>query len=180
MARMRREAAAAIRHRGEQFKTLIDRAPLGVFLLDADLRIREVNPIALPAFGDLPGGVVGRDFAEVMSLIWDKPYADEVAGIFQHTLRTGEPYYAPERAEFRIDRRITEFYEWRVDRILLPDGRHGVVCYFRDISTQVIARRAIEESREALREADRRKDEFLAMLAHELRGPLAPLRTCSR
>src|SRR5207237_5748402 len=29
---------------------------------------------------------------------------------------------------------------------------------------------------EALREADRRKDEFLAMLAHELRNPLAPIR----
>ena len=31
----------------------------------------------------------------------------------------------------------------------------------------------------ALREADRRKDEFLAMLAHELRNPLAPIRTAA-
>jgi CheY-like chemotaxis protein len=52
---------------------------------------------------------------------------------------------------------------------MLPDGRFGVVCYFRDISAQVHAR-------EALREADRRKDEFLATLSHELRNPLAPLR----
>jgi signal transduction histidine kinase len=40
--------------------------------------------------------------------------------------------------------------------------------------------RLLEESRqaaEALREADRRKDEFLATLAHELRNPLAPIRT---
>ena len=29
-----------------------------------------------------------------------------------------------------------EFYEWRLDRITLPDGRFGVVCYFRDISEQ--------------------------------------------
>jgi signal transduction histidine kinase len=36
---------------------------------------------------------------------------------------------------------------------------------------------ALEASTEALREADRRKDEFLAMLAHELRNPLAPIRT---
>jgi len=35
---------------------------------------------------------------------------------------------------------------------------------------------AREQAVEALREADRRKDEFLAMLAHELRNPLAPLR----
>src|SRR5207237_8584743 len=32
---------------------------------------------------------------------------------------------------------------------------------------------------EALKEADRRKDEFLAMLAHELRNPLAPIRTAT-
>jgi CheY-like chemotaxis protein len=36
-----------------------------------------------------------------------------------------------------------------------------------------------KEMEEALREADRRKDEFLAMLAHELRNPLAPIRTAS-
>ena len=36
---------------------------------------------------------------------------------------------------------------------------------------------ALEASTEALKEADRRKDEFLAMLAHELRNPLAPIRT---
>ena len=36
---------------------------------------------------------------------------------------------------------------------------------------------ALRESEEALREADRRKDEFLATLAHELRNPLAPIRS---
>lgn len=38
------------------------------------------------------------------------------------------------------------------------------------------ARRVAESAAESLREADRRKDEFLAMLAHELRSPLAPIR----
>jgi hypothetical protein len=45
----------------------------------------------------------------------------------------------------------------------------GVVLVFRDVTER---RRAERE----LREADRRKDEFLAMLAHELRNPLAPIR----
>jgi signal transduction histidine kinase len=36
---------------------------------------------------------------------------------------------------------------------------------------------ALEDSTEALKQADRRKDEFIAMLAHELRNPLAPIRT---
>jgi hypothetical protein len=35
---------------------------------------------------------------------------------------------------------MVEVYEWQVHRIQQPDGRFGVVCYFRDISNQVSAR----------------------------------------
>ena len=176
LARLRREISAVVLNRSVQFETLLNQAPLGVYLVDADFKIREVNPVARPVFGDIPGGVIGCDFDEIMHILWEKDYADEVVGICRHTLETGEPYVAPERAERRADRGVTEYYEWRLDRIVLPDGRYGVVCYFRDISAQVLTRKAIEESREALREADRRKDEFIATLSHELRNPLAPLR----
>ena len=43
----------------------------------------------------------------------------------------------------------------------------------RKLNAEIVERRRAEA---ALREADRRKDEFLAMLAHELRNPLAPIR----
>ena len=49
-------------------------------------------------------------------------------------------------------------------------GRRIVLSIANDVTDQ----RAAEEK---LRDADRRKDEFLAMLAHELRNPLAPIRT---
>ena len=176
LAQQRREARAALEQRSAQFEALLNQAPLGVYLVDADFKIRQVNPVALPVFGNVPGGVVGRDFNEIIHILWERPYADEVAAIFRHTLETGEPYITPERAEYRADRGIMEYYEWRLHRIPLPDGRHGVVCYFRDISAQVHARLALEENRHALQEADRRKDEFLATLSHELRNPLAPLR----
>jgi PAS domain S-box-containing protein len=176
LAHLRHQAEQERRYRGEQFETLLTEAPLGVYLVDADFRIREVNPVAAPVFGDIPGGVVGRDFDEVIHVLWEKQYADEVARIFRHTLETGEPYITAERAALRVDRGIPEYYEWRLNRITLPDGRYGLVCYFRDISAQVLARKEIEESREALKEAARRKDEFLALLAHELRNPLAPIR----
>ncbi len=134
MARVRHEAAEALRLHAAQFEALINHAPLGVYLVDADFRIRAVNPVALPVFGDIPGGVEGRDFAEVIHILWEKEYADEIVNIFRRTLDTGESYIASGRTEFRLDRERTEHYEWRAERILLPDGRFGVVCYFRDIS----------------------------------------------
>jgi PAS domain S-box-containing protein len=46
----------------------------------------------------------------------------------------------------------------------------------RDVSDRKRAEEIRRQSEQALREADRRKDEFLALLAHELRNPLAPIR----
>ena len=164
-AEMHRRANEAL----AQFETLLNEAPLGVYLVDDEFRIAAVNPVALPVFGDIPD-LIGRDFDEVIHVLWPKAYADEIVQLFRHTLETGEPHIVPERIEERLDRRVTEFYEWQINRIPLPGSRQGVVCYFRDISKSVMAR-------EALREADSRKDEFLATLSHELRNPLAPLRS---
>ncbi|HWQ34298.1 MAG TPA: PAS domain S-box protein [Blastocatellia bacterium] len=146
----RRQTEEALRYAAAQFATLLNQSPLGVYLVDADFRIREVNPVARPVFGDIPN-LIGRDFDEVMHLLWPQEYADEIVRLFRHTLDTGESYFTPERAEFRIDRGVTEYYEWRIDRIPLPDGRNGVVCYFRDISAQVRAREVIRESEERYR-----------------------------
>lgn len=52
-------------------------------------------------------------------------------------------------------------------------GLQGIV---RDITERKQAEEDLRRMAEALREADRRKDEFLATLAHELRNPLAPIR----
>ncbi|HEX2676193.1 MAG TPA: histidine kinase dimerization/phospho-acceptor domain-containing protein, partial [Polyangiales bacterium] len=46
-----------------------------------------------------------------------------------------------------------------------------------DISDRRFAEDALRRSEQQLKESDRRKDEFLAVLAHELRNPLAPIRT---
>jgi PAS domain S-box-containing protein len=166
LARVRQEASEAVLVRTAQFETLLNNAPLGVYLVGGDFRIREVNPVALPVFGGIPD-LIGRDFDEVIHVLWPKASADQVVERFRHTLRTGEPFADPEYVADRRDRGARECYEWQIGRIRLSDG-YGVVCYFRDISSQVLAR-------EALQETDRRKDEFLAMLAHELRNPLAPL-----
>jgi signal transduction histidine kinase/ActR/RegA family two-component response regulator len=52
-----------------------------------------------------------------------------------------------------------------------------LVGLVEDISDRKFIEQALREREERLQESDRRKDEFLAMLAHELRNPLAPIRT---
>src|SRR6185436_14888953 len=53
----------------------------------------------------------------------------------------------------------------------------GLVVVFRDTTQQKKAHDQLIHLAAELSEADRRKDEFLATLAHELRNPLAPLRS---
>jgi len=62
---------------------------------------------------------------------------------------------------------------WVRDRGFPIEGRAGEIYRIARIS-QDVSDRKLSEHR--LREADRHKDEFLAMLAHELRNPLAPIR----
>ncbi|HEY0064449.1 MAG TPA: ATP-binding protein [Telluria sp.] len=58
---------------------------------------------------------------------------------------------------------------------VVPDS-DGRPHHIRGVSVDVSARKRAEES---LREASRHKDEFLAMLSHELRNPLAPIRSAA-
>jgi signal transduction histidine kinase len=79
----------------------------------------------------------------------------------------------------RRSERIEHYYEhygkW-LEIGASPVRTGGIAVYFRDSTERNVAEHALREREQALREADRRKDEFLATLAHELRNPLAPIR----
>ena len=65
---------------------------------------------------------------------------------------------------------------WLQVRATVVADNDGRPVYIRGVSIDVSARKRAEES---LREVSRHKDEFLAMLSHELRNPLAPIRSAA-
>jgi signal transduction histidine kinase len=168
LAQLRREAAAREQALRLEAEALLNAAPLGIYVVGADFKLRDVNPTASHAFRSIENPI-GRDFDEVIHSMRPQEYADEVVRIFRRVLQTGEVYVTSEEMEELSGRGPAEHYEWQVSRIPLPDGQFGAVCYFRNVSAHVQARIALET-------ADRQKNEFLAMLAHELRNPLAPIR----
>jgi two-component system CheB/CheR fusion protein len=61
----------------------------------------------------------------------------------------------------------------------LLEGEQGeFVCFILDLTSQKRLEEELRRRTDQLVETDRRKDEFLAMLGHELRNPLAPIRNC--
>jgi PAS domain S-box-containing protein len=75
--------------------------------------------------------------------------------------------------EYRIRRHDGEYHWFKTRGVPIRDDQ-GRIVYWFGTCTDI---EDVKRMEAALREADRRKNEFLATLAHELRNPLAPLRT---
>lgn len=126
-------AEEALRAAHDTFRHLVDNSPFGIYAVDADFRLMQVSAGAQKVFENVRP-LIGRDFSEVLRIIWPEPFATHVIGLFQHTLQTGEPYHAPGTVERRHDSDKVEAYDWKIERVTLPDGRWGVVCHFYDLS----------------------------------------------
>jgi PAS domain-containing protein len=129
----RQQAGAIIRQNAALFSALVELAPTGMYVVDGQFRLQQINARALPAFEKVEPKI-GRDFGAVMEILWGTEVGAQLAGIFRHTLDTGEPYRSPRFAEHRHDLNEDKAYEWETQRVTLPDGTHGVVCYFNDIT----------------------------------------------
>ncbi|MCY1064600.1 ATP-binding protein [Nannocystis sp. RBIL2] len=103
--------------------------------------------------------------------------------VWYESIRTGQPY----QVEYRFKSPPTGEYRWFLARALAVRDEAGRIVRWYGTSTDIhdaklteAALRASEERHralaEALQEADRRKDDFLATLSHELRNPLAPIK----
>jgi PAS domain S-box-containing protein len=146
----RRQDEEQLRRNHDTFYHLIQNNPFGVYVVDADFKLRQVSLGAQKVFSTVRP-LLGRDFAEVLRAIWVEPFATEAIDRFRKTLDTGEPYRAATVRERRRDIGEIEDYDWRIERVTLPDGRYGVVCYFYDLSERLRWEAALRESEEQLR-----------------------------
>jgi PAS domain S-box-containing protein len=127
---VRKQVEEDLRRRTEQFETLLNQTPLGVYLVDADLRIREANPLARTFFGDIPD-LLGRDIEQLTRLLWPDSHANELLKRVRHTLATGEMSVMSDLFDHSLGSKTTYRYRGSIHRILSDDGRPGAVCYFR-------------------------------------------------
>lgn len=82
--------------------------------------------------------------------------------------------------EFGPSEENEQVYDLRFNPVFDGQGRTiGAAHILRNVTEQVRVAQALRESEEMLRESDRRKDELLAMLGHELRNPLAAVRSAT-
>jgi PAS domain S-box-containing protein len=165
----RKAAEDRLRAAHDTFRHLVERSPFGLYTVDADFRLAQVSDGAQKVFENVRP-LHGRDFAEVLRLLWPEPFATEAIGRFRHTLATGEPYRSPTTVEVRADIGETEAYDWKIERLQMPDGRNGVVCHFYDLSER---QRYEERIRTLMREVNHRSKNMLALVLSIARQTVA-------
>ncbi len=124
----------------------------------AELRWDYLNEAAAQLFNQPAAVVIGSSISYVRPTGWDANLLlDRLAPLAKRTGR--------EAFDVRVEGDNGE--QWF--HVIAASLQGSVVAWFGDVTPRVRAEQALSE-------ADRRKDEFLATLAHELRNPLAPIR----
>ncbi|HTU93691.1 MAG TPA: response regulator [Gemmataceae bacterium] len=131
----------------------------------------------------LPGGVSGLElYRRIRAANLDVP-AILVTGLRQdelllQALRAGVRdfvFKTPEYLDYLLPAVERVLKQVSTERQLVESRAHAREALYRqhELEIEIVQRKRAEEM---LKEADRRKNEFLAMLSHELRNPLAPIR----
>jgi len=145
-----RQTQLALHHNQAMFSALVENAPFGIYVIDAEFRLQQINQGAKAVFSNIDP-LLGRDFAEILRILWQEPFATEAINHFRHTLASGESYYSPVIVERRANITEIQAYDWQIHRITLPTGGYGVVCYFYDLSAIKRTEAALYENEQLLR-----------------------------
>ena len=170
LARIRAELRAS----EIRFQTVLDASPAGLTLLAAerdeknrivDFRWVYLNRPAQEMIGKPLRELSGRRITEGSADTWEKT---ALFDSYVCAIETGAMQTVEAQSQGAGPSKRTYFN-------LVARFGDGVLVWFIDITAHKRTERVLQQQELALREADRRKDEFLAMLAHELRNPLAPI-----
>jgi PAS domain S-box-containing protein len=160
----RRLAEARLRESEEQFQTIADRAPAKIWITNAEGSCVYLSP-RWYAFS-------GRTPEQDLGLGWKETLHPDDKGRLEHLFGDA----AARRVGFGLDarfRRHDGVYRWMASSGNPRFDESGEFLGFVGVVVDIHERKVFEQE---LKEAGRRKDEFLATLAHELRNPLAPIR----
>jgi PAS domain S-box-containing protein len=162
-AQLARAAERAVRESEERFRIMADAAPVLMWISGADKLCTWFNKQWLEFVGRTMEQVVGNGWVDNVH----PDDAERCLGSYVAAFDARQPF----SMEYRI-RRHDGQYRWVLDRGIPRYESDGEFAGYIGSCVEITERKRIEES---AKEADRRKDEFLATLAHELRNPLAPI-----
>jgi two-component system, chemotaxis family, CheB/CheR fusion protein len=158
------EKVDALDSANSDLRNLFDSTQIATVFLDRHLIIRSFTPAVATLYNLIPSDQ-GRPLTDIVSRLAYEHLRRDVSQV----LLTLEPL---ERRVVRNDHAV--HYIMRILPYREPDSLvSGVLITFVDVTS-------IVQAEAALVEADIRKDVFLATLSHELRNPLAPIRTAAR
>ena len=168
-----RRDSARVRVSEERLATTLRSIGEGVIATDANGVVMVMNPVAEALTGWRASDAVRSHMDEVFRIVNEETRATVESPVGRVLREGGIVGLANHTLLLRRDGVETPIEDSAAPIVDHHGEVIGVVLVFRDATESRAAERAREE-------ADRRKDEFLAVLAHELRNPLAPIRQAAQ
>ncbi len=165
----RKRAEIRLRDSEIKYRRLFQTAKDGILILDSDSgKIIDANPFMSGLLGYEHDEFLGKELWEI-GLFKDVEANRES---YEELRRNG--YIRYDHLPLQSKNGLKSEVEF-VSNIYQMDHHEVVQCNIRDITERTRLERETREQAAALADLHRRKDEFLAMLSHELRNPLSPI-----
>lgn len=170
----RKRAETELRQAEERMRSVVDHVVDGIITIDEAGRVESFNPAAEKLFGYTSDEMLGHN----VNILMPEPYHREHDRYVSSYVKTGQAKIIgigrevvgrrKDGSTFPMELAVSEFH---------IGTRRFFTGIVRDITERKEFERQLRQRLAELAEADRHKNEFLAMLAHELRNPLAPMRS---